>query len=556
MFDRRTTDKNVRKPAKTRRRQAQQMGKTSRKDARTTQVGRQAKTKKGKGDIVRGSRITLTILLIILAAATGFSVYSHQRFKALQRAELCLTDLYCSVDNQETPEGQIASDMHYRNLPLGGLAYDEARRVLEEQEEDLLAHLGSLKLKYASPDEKLADDDKGYIDLSAYDLGVRLDISGILREAEKESSKILGRNLALGQKLRIDETAFNSAFADIVSQVNQEGRDAKAIDFDFENAKFVFEDEQAGRRLEESKARAEIRKHLDKEDFNATIKLAVDHTPPGKTAEELSANLGLVASASTPIMSYSEARNTNVKLAADRIHGSIINPGESFSFNQTIGSMTEASGYVPAGIQDMYGNDSLGIGGGLCQPSTTLYIAAVRANLRIDVHNFHTQPINYAPLGTDCMVSDWSDFVFTNTTEYPYVITAYFDGATLAFNFYGPANPDNAKIDLYVELVEEIEPEKDPIEEQDDSLPVGTSEVKVPSRPARRVKVYKRYYGPSGEVLREELMFDHTYPAFEGVLRVNKPKDETKASGSDKQDPNNSAPTQPQYAPTAPPQEP
>lgn len=523
------------------------------KPARATKKSQQAKNKKKAGDkSVRQSHITLAVLLLILALASGFGVYSYQRYNKLQKAERCLTNIYSSDDElTETPDGQIADGMHYRNLDLAKLSYEEARMILSEQEEEQMRHLSKLKLIYAHPDEELAEDDPGFVELTPYQLGLRLDLGAILQEAKSESSKLLGRRLSLNEHYRVDQSAFEEAFNALVEKVDQEGRDAKATGFNFETAEFIFEDEQAGREMDQAKAKQEILKRLQELDFKRELTLPVNFTAPGRTAEELKPHLGLVASASTPILYYSEGRNKNISVAADRIQGTIVQPGESFSYKESIGAITAENGFVEAGVQDEYGNDDVGMGGGLCQPSTTLYIAAVRAGMRIDVHNFHSQPVSYTPLGTDCMVSDWSDFVFTNTTEYPYAIMSYFDGSTLSFSFYGAKQPDGNTIDLYVELIGETPVEEKPLEEEDPNLAPGETEVKVPPRPVTHVKVYRRYYSASGEVLKSELMYDHSYPGFRGVTKVSKHR-ETDNTTSPETDELGG----PIYAPTAPPQEP
>lgn len=511
------------------------------RQAKASKLSRQAKAKKTKVTVdqaknrdnkqqaqskyARRSKITLVVLIVLLVIALGFSVYAYQRYARLYQLEACLTCLEPAGEAKAAPEGEIAQGIRYKSADLGGKTYAEAVRTIENSEENLLKNLGSYTFIYS-------DDKDGVLRMTPYDLGLRLDIDAIMEEAIKESRKIFGRKVILNDAFRIDESAFQAGFTKLKEEVNQDGGEARAIDFNFETSEFVFEDEREERKLlGEDKLERQIRDALTKKEFTKEVKLDVKISEAGKTAKELNELLGFVDSASTPIMSYSEARNMNVKLAADRIHGTIINPGESFSFHQTIGPMTQANGFVAAGVQDQYGNDSLGVGGGLCQPSTTLYIAAVRANMRIDVHNFHSTPVNYTPIGTDCMVSDWSDLVFTNTSDYPYVITAYFDGATLSFSFYGPANPDNAKIDLYVEELEQIKLDKEPIEEQNDEIPADTTEVKVAPRPNRHVKVYRNFYGTSGQLLKSELMYDHTYPGFEGVVYVNK-KDADKTDPS------------------------
>lgn len=471
---------------------------------------------------------SVVITLVALGLSLGVLFYTYNKYRDLQKKEICLLSLEPASGREAAPEGQVAEGIHYKNVQLGGKSFADAAQTLAAQQTELLSKLGKLQLSF--PEAHLPEEETerlpqhteaGLLSYDLFDLGLRLDIDRIIQQAEQESKKIFGRNLALVDAMTLDQAAFDAAMTRLAGEVNQKGSDARAIGFNIDEERFEFEPEQEGRELDQAQAEKLIRQALEAGEYQKKIELPVKVTPPGRTAEELSKKLGLVDSASTPIISYSEARNFNVQLAADRIHGLVLRPGESFSFHEVVGEQ----GFVEAGIQDAYGNDGLGMGGGICQVSTTLYIAAVRSNMRIDVHNFHTQPVAYCPLGSDAMVSDWSDLVFTNTSEYPYAISMYFDGSTLAASFYGPENPDGAKIDLYVKELEQIPSDKKPIEELDKTLEPGERQVKVSPRPARHVMVYKQFYAPDGSVINSELMYDHVYPSFEGVDLVGKKED-------------------------------
>jgi vancomycin resistance protein YoaR len=109
----------------------------------------------------------------------------------------------------------------------------------------------------------------------------------------------------------------------------------------------------------------------------------------------------------------------NIALAAKKIDGVILNPGEEFSYNGTVGQRTESAGFKKAGA---YANGKVvqELGGGICQVSSTLYCAVLYANLEITDRTCHYFPVDYLPSGLDATVS-WKspDFKFKNNRDYP-----------------------------------------------------------------------------------------------------------------------------------------
>ncbi len=148
------------------------------------------------------------------------------------------------------------------------------------------------------------------------------------------------------------------------------------------------------------------------------------------------------ASASALIGSYATAYNpnisraVNVSLAASRINNVVVQPGESFSFNQTILPRTAANGYVEA---NMIVNKKyvLGTGGGICQVSSTLYAAMLSAGLPATERHPHSLKVDYIPEGMDATISgNTLDLRFTNTFAEPIQIQAVADQGTLTISLY------------------------------------------------------------------------------------------------------------------------
>jgi len=121
-------------------------------------------------------------------------------------------------------------------------------------------------------------------------------------------------------------------------------------------------------------------------------------------------------------------RHQNIKLAAAAINGRIYNPGEEFWYNSAVGQRTAARGYQEAGVYEG-GRTTTGIGGGICQVSSTLYYAVLLSDLDIVLRYCHMFNPGYMPMGCDATVS-WGgpDFAFRNSRDYPIkIVTSYND---------------------------------------------------------------------------------------------------------------------------------
>jgi hypothetical protein len=169
------------------------------------------------------------------------------------------------------------------------------------------------------------------------------------------------------------------------------------------------------------------------------------------------------------------SHDTNVEIAARHINGTVLYPGEEFSAERAVGPTTAENGFLPG---DTYegGKVVQTYGGGVCQTSTTLYNAVIRAELEVTERHNHSFLVSYVDPGFDAAISEGTlDFRFRNNTDAPVYIQAITKDGYLTFNIYGhETRPSNRTLNFESRIEETKEVEK--AYDMDASKPVGTIE--------------------------------------------------------------------------------
>ncbi len=229
-------------------------------------------------------------------------------------------------------------------------------------------------------------------------------------------------------------------------------------------------------------------------------------TEPENTTAEMTERLykDVLGSYNTYFGSSSASRANNVRLAASRIDGTELMPGEEFSYDKAILPRTYANGYREAGVY--VGNKvESGMGGGICQPSSTLYAAALYANLEILERHCHSLPVSYLPAGLDATIAEgYLDLRIRNSSDYPVKLSAITEGGVITFKILG-YNYDNTSVDI------------------ERSFSGGAYHV---------TRVVKK----DGEVVKREKMTSSVYGVPEKDEEEDKPEDEEKKEEETPQD--------------------
>lgn len=261
---------------------------------------------------------------------------------------------------------------------------------------------------------------------------------------------------------------------------------------------------------------AEAQALMDAAQPGETISVPADIQFPDVTAAELNTVLfrDLLGECTTEVRG-SSARKNNVRLSASSFNGYVLNDGEVFSYNGVVGKRTTAKGYqaAPAYVK---GETVDEIGGGVCQPSSTLYLACLRADLTITERYAHRYIPSYIPAGMDATVS-WGgpDYKFTNNTGYPLRIETIYAKNKLTIKIWG-TNADGISAKITNKHLSTT-PFQEVIEE-DPTLAPGTTKVKVTPYTGHKYQTYRNRYDANGKLISSTFEATSDYKARNKVI--------------------------------------
>lgn len=267
------------------------------------------------------------------------------------------------------------------------------------------------------------------------------------------------------------------------------------VDFDVETAKELLKEE--------------------KQEYEINLNI----TQPQKTVKEIGTEAfpDLLATFSTNYQASNTNRTTNLRLAANKINGTVLLPNETFSYNKVVGERTTSAGYKMAATYSG-GKVVDGIGGGICQISSTLYDAVVMANLNVTTRRNHQFVTSYVPAGKDATVV-WGaqDFKFVNTRKHPIRIVATVQGGVATVQIWGIKEDVEYDISIETKKIATIAYTTQYI--QDSSLPAGQQKVVQAGSNGRKVEAYK-VTKLNGKIISTTLLSKDTYNAMKRIVHV------------------------------------
>ena len=263
----------------------------------------------------------------------------------------------------------------------------------------------------------------------------------------------------------------------------------------------------------------------DKEEYVIPLKITV----PEKTLADLGEEAfpDELATYSTRYDPTNRNRSNNLEISAEKINGTIVMPGETFSYNQIVGERTIAEGYKEAGAY-AGGRVVQDVGGGICQTSSTLYNAVLLANLEIVDRSNHQFLTSYVPAGRDATVA-WGaiDFQFKNTREYPIKIEASVENGVCTMSIYGIKEETEYEVVIQPVVLSYIP--YSTIYEDDPTLEEGEEVVEQSGYTGCTSETY-RIIKLNGEVISKTLLSKDTYDPMTRIIRRGTKTVETSAS--------------------------
>ncbi|MCJ7792673.1 MAG: VanW family protein [Candidatus Marinimicrobia bacterium] len=326
-----------------------------------------------------------------------------------------------------------------------------------------------------------------------------------------------------------DQEKIASWSAELAKTINRPSQNAA---FEFKEGRVTqFREGKMGLQLEEEKTMTLIKNalaELEKGQTEITLALLLTTTPPLITTAEVN-SLGiqvLVGQGVSYFRGSIASRIHNIQLASSRLNGLLIPPGETFSFNQALGEVSPATGFQQAYIIKE-GRTVLGDGGGVCQVSTTLFRAALKAGLPIVERRAHAYRVSYyeqnSQVGLDATVYDpTADLKFKNDTSAHLLIqtTVNPKNAQLTFELYG--TDDGRTVSLSSSRIWDQVPPPPDLYQDDPTLPIGqTKQIDWAAWGAKVSFDYKVVR--NGEVLQERTFYSAYRPWQAIFLRGTKP---------------------------------
>lgn len=444
---------------------------------------------------------------------------------ALSALVYFLSQEYTLYESYRAMVGRVNVDTFYDGIKINGvdvsgMTLKQAGEAVGEGQTRTLSDFavvvesGDKRWRISSQEVPLRFDTQEVL-ARAYALGR----SGSLSERDQTIAQLGSEGRSFETSMGYDRDKVRELTDIIASRLSREATDAKLYAFEVQTHEFTFTSEAQGYQVDADGLYREVIAALDAGDYDAVITPKGEIIEPTITKQALAGMFGMIASYTTETTA-DKNRNQNITLSAEAINGKVVQPGETLSFNACTGERTRAKGYREAGaISGGVLVDATG--GGVCQTSSTLFNAVVRADLEIVDRTEHSWPSTYVPKGEDAAV-DWPrlDFVFKNNKDTPVFIIAYFADQKVTVEVYGHLLESGVSIELASDLIRTLKPSDEVLYTQDTSLPAGTSKAGRKKRTGYVVDTYKVYYKDGVETERS-LLWRTTYKSSQKEILYN-----------------------------------
>lgn len=356
-------------------------------------------------------------------------------------------------------EDAIEKGVFIGTVDVSGMTMAEAEKAVS----DYVKTLSGRKLTLEAKNNNTATVTMGQLGLSwdnqnVVEEAVALGKTGNIIKRYKILKDLEHRNEVLPLELSYDNAKIKKYIEDNCLKFNVEPVDGTLVR---ENGEFKFEGGQTGVEINVSQSADAIEEYLtsdwDKED--ASFELVMETALPRGNEEDFAKIKDVLGTFTTSYSTSGANRSGNVANGCSKINGTLLYPGDTFSTYETISPFTEANGYYMAGSY-LNGLVVESLGGGICQVSTTLYNAVLRAELEVLERSNHSMIVTYVDPSADAAISSGTkDFKFKNSLDYP----IYIEGSTtsdkkITFTIYGvETRPSNREVSFESKVIQRID---------------------------------------------------------------------------------------------------
>lgn len=407
-------------------------------------------------------------------------------------------------------DSKICKNVYIENIDVSGLTKSEAIDKINK----LVCKNNNINLLYKDKNYNLKLEDVGFyykveeVVKKAHGVGRN---KGLLSDVKTKMDLYLGEKvnfkLDVGyEKNKLETYIFNLAKDIYVSPINSEIK--------LSENKFKVSDEKNGVKLNKKELFNLLDKKIIDKDYSECY-IPTSIITPKYTFEKLSKIDTILGTYETEFNSKNKNRVNNITIATNKINNTLIDSNEKFSFNETTGKRDIEQGFKEAPII-LNGKLELGMGGGICQVSSTIYNAALYSGLEIIQAKNHSIPSSYIQKGRDATVSYGNiDLIFENKFDSPILIQSKVENDKIISTIYGN-HEDKKYIDIKTNIVETIPQEI--IVKRSDKLYEGKTKVGEKGRRGYKVNTYRIYKNEDGSIDKEELINECYYPPKNKVI--------------------------------------
>lgn len=341
-----------------------------------------------------------------------------------------------SVKAVSIPDDKIADGVYIGSVNVSGMTKAEAEAALDEY----VATLMDTQFVLQGPDGsmKVTAEDMGvYVDTKqAAERAMTVAHSGNLINRYKEYKDLESSDLVLDMNLQVDKQLTANLIYDKASVLNKE---AVNNGLELNNGTFTFVEGHSGQEVDIVSSVVYINDYLANQwdGENNTIDLISVEVLPKGTREELAQVQDELGTFTTNFSTSGASRSQNVINGCNKINGTVVYPGEEFSVYEAVSPFSQENGYELAGSY-LNGTTVESFGGGICQVSSTLYNAVIRAELEVTMRYNHSMLVSYVEPSDDAAIAGtYKDFRFVNNYDFPIYIQGYCSGKNITFTIYG-----------------------------------------------------------------------------------------------------------------------